>query len=47
MATNPRIPPRHGGARVQKHRKSSASYVIFGIIAATILLAAILYFRLG
>ena len=46
MATNPRIPSHRDMPTLveQRRKKSSAPYVIFGIIAAAILLAAILYF---
>ena len=46
MATNPRIPPNRDLPTLvsQRRKKSSAPYVLFGIIAAVILLAAILYF---
>lgn len=46
MATNPRIPDRRDVPTLvsQRKKKASAPLIIFGIIAAAVLLAAILYF---
>jgi hypothetical protein len=46
MATNPRIPPRQNLPTLvaQRRKQSSAPLVAFGILAAAVILAAILYF---